>query len=241
MKTTKTTSGPFPERPYFERSEIELTAIDALRSVDLLPKSPEPIRVERFIEKKFRVVPEYEDLPGGLLGFTEFGRNGAERVVVTRSLSVAGSRAAERLINSTLAHESGHILLHGYLFALKFVEGSRSLFGEDTDVSDRTVLCREEAIPGSHVQLSRTRYDGRWWEYQANLVIGTLLLPRPLVAISLGDMLSSPSMLGITTLPRERHEAAAQLLAEAFDVNPVVARIRIQEIFPDAKQGQLTL
>ena len=65
MKTTKTPNGPFPERPYYERYEIESTAIDALSSVDLLPRSPEPVRVERFIEKKFRIVPEYEDLPGG--------------------------------------------------------------------------------------------------------------------------------------------------------------------------------
>ena len=241
MKTTKTPNGPFTERPYYERSEIELTAIDALRSVDLLPKSPEPIRVERFIEKKYRIVPEYDNLPEGLLGFTEFGRNGVERVVVSRSLADVGSRSADRLVTSTLAHESGHILLHGYLFALKFVEGSRNMFGDDMEVSDRTVLCREETVSGSHVQPSRSRYDGRWWEYQANLVIGALLLPRPLVDMALGDVLSSPSVLGMKNLPPERHEEAAQLLADAFAVNPIVARIRIQELFPEAQQGQLTL
>ena len=241
MKTTKTPDGPFPERPYYDRSDIEMTATDALRSVDLLPKNPEPIRVERFIEKKFRIVPEYDDLPGGLLGFTEFGRKGAERVVVSRSLSEAGSKAAERMVNSTLAHESGHILLHGYLFALRYLEGSRTMFGGDMGVSERTVLCREETVSGSHIQLSRSRYDGRWWEYQANLVIGALLLPRPLVDMALGEILSRPSVLGIRNLPPERNKEAVQLLADGFDVNPIVARIRIQEVLPDANQGQLTL
>ena len=241
MKTTKTPNGPFPERPYYERSEIESTAIDALSSVDLLPRSPEPVRVERFIEKKFRIVPEYEDLPGGLLGFTEFGRSSAERVVVSRSLSEAGSRAAERMVNSTLAHESGHILFHGYLFALKHLEGSRRMFGEDMEVSDRAVLCREETVSGSPSQPNGSRYDGRWWEFQANLVIGALLLPRPLVEMALDGILSSPSVLGMRNLLPERLEEAAQLLAEVFDVNPIVARIRIQEIFPNANQGQLTL
>ena len=145
------------------------------------------------------------------------------------------------MVNSTLAHESGHILFHGYLFALKYLEGSRSLFGEDMDVSDRTVLCREETISGSQVQPSRSRYDGRWWEFQANMVIGALLLPRPLVEMALEGVLASPSVLGMRNLPHERHEEAAQLLSDAFDVNPIVARIRIQEIFPDANQGQLTL
>ena len=241
MKTTKTPAGPFPERPYYEHSDIEITAIDALRSVDLLPESPEPIRVERFIEKKFQIIPEYDNLPGGLLGFTEFGPNGTKRVVVSRSLSEVRSRAAERMVNSTLAHESGHILLHGYLFALKYLEGSRTMFGEDMGVSDRTVLCREENVSGSHIQPTRPRYDGRWWEYQANLVIGALLLPRPLVDMALGDVLTRPSVLGIRNLPPERNEEAIQLLSEAFDVNPIVARIRIQEVFPDANQGQLTL
>ena len=72
-----------------------------------------PIRVDRFIEKRYRIVPQYEDILDGILGFTRFGAKGPEEVVVSRSLSEEGSRVAERRMNSTLAHEAGHMLLHG--------------------------------------------------------------------------------------------------------------------------------
>ena len=61
MKTFRARSGPFLEQPYFEESEMESIAIDELRGVDLLPAAPGPVRVERFIEKRFGMVPEYDN------------------------------------------------------------------------------------------------------------------------------------------------------------------------------------
>ena len=72
MRRLRAATGPFQERPYFKDAEIERICLDALREVNLLPTSPEPIRVDRFIEKRFGVPPKYEDLPGGLLGLTIF-------------------------------------------------------------------------------------------------------------------------------------------------------------------------
>ena len=241
MRTIKTATGPFPERPYYERADIEYIAMDALQSVSLLPTTPAPIRVERFIEKKFSIVPEYDDLTGGLLGFTEFGPYGPERVVVSRSLSEVGSRAAERMVNSTLAHESGHILLHGYLFALKHLEGTISMFEEDFGISGRTVLCREGTVSGSQSRDNCPKYDGKWWEFQANLVIGALLLPSPLVNMALDSLLSSRGRFGTRNLLAEKYEEAVNLLSEVFDVNPIVAKFRVDEIFPKLNAQQLTL
>jgi hypothetical protein len=42
-------------------------------------------------------------------------------------------------------------------------------------------------------------------------------------------------------LDPQRREEAARSLGEIFDVNPAVARIRIQEIFPEQMIRQLTL
>ena len=46
--------------------------------------------MDRFIEKRFNIVPQYDDVPDGILGFTKFGTKGPEAVVVSRSL--AGGR-----------------------------------------------------------------------------------------------------------------------------------------------------
>ena len=234
-------SGPFMERPYYEDSDIESIVTDELRSVNLLPVVPGSTRVDRFIEKRFGIVPKYDDVPDGILGYTRFGAKGPDAVVVSRSLSKEGSRVAERRINSTLAHEAGHMLLHGHLFALQRRAGSSPLFADDLDEKEQTILCRPGTV-GSPPELTGDhRYDGRWWEFQANKVIGVLLLPRQLVNAALSSILMSQGHLGVRQLDPTRRDEAVQHLADAFDVNPAVARIRVAEIFPKVAEGQLTL
>src|ERR1035437_378680 len=118
MKTFRTAKGPFAERPYYKEHEIENICTDALREVGLLPANPEPIRIDRFIEKRFGVVPSYEDLPEGVLGLTRFGKNGVQEVVVANALDGDSSATAARRVRTTLAHEGGHCLLHTHLFVL---------------------------------------------------------------------------------------------------------------------------
>ena len=71
MKTFRAKSGPFRERPYFTVQEVESICEDTLRKVDLFPASPEPIRIDRLIEKHFNVTPTYEDLADGVYSFEE--------------------------------------------------------------------------------------------------------------------------------------------------------------------------
>src|SRR2546422_8265658 len=125
MKSYRATSGPFAERPYYELNEIERIRTEELHEVGLYPSRPEPVRVERFIEKRFHVSPTYEELPDGILGYTRFNRDGVEAIVVSCALCEEGTRAAERRINTTLAHEGGgHGLLHAYLFVIGTESGS---------------------------------------------------------------------------------------------------------------------
>ena len=236
MRSMRASSGPFEERPYYEDSEIEEIALEALRAVELLPKQPEPVRVDRFIEKRFGVVPRYDDLPPGILGFTKFGSGGAEEVVLSRSLSEDGSRVAERRLNSTLAHEAGHMLLHGHLFVLQ--RRRASLFPEELDATNQRILCRTGAVGADRV--GSARYDGQWWEYQANQMIGALLMPRPSLDEVLEPLLTSRGRLGIRTLEDERRDAAVQRLATVFDVNPTVARLRVEKILARPDGLQLT-
>src|ERR1700745_1143886 len=106
MRNIRAKSGPFTERPHFKLREIESIGGDALKEVDLYPSTPQPIRVDRFIEKKFKVKVEYEDLPDGVLGFTKFGSRGVEAVVISAALDRADDRVAERRLR-------GHVCSRG--------------------------------------------------------------------------------------------------------------------------------
>ena len=234
MRTLRTSAGPFASRPYYKPAEIETICEDELRRVGLYPEKPEPVRIDRFIEKRFGFSHDYEDLPEGVLGFSIFGSNGVERIVVARSLDDEGTPAADRRIRSTLAHEAGHALLQGHLFALG--DEIQALFG-DASVDGPKMMCRDVSGVGANLR----KYDGRWWEFQANSAIGALLLPRRLVISSVESLLTAAGSLGIKGLATNKREEAARQIAQVFDVNPIVARIRIDEVFGKADERQLSL
>lgn len=236
MKSYRTRSGPLAERPYYASSEIERICESELRSVGLWPTGPEPIRIERFIERRFGITVSYDDLPSTVLGWTKFGPGGVEAVVVARSLVEEAGRVSERRVNTTLAHEGGHGLLHAHLF--RFGDQGYSLFPSGSDVEDCRILCREHEDEGKR---RTAAYSGRWWEFQANLAMGALLLPAKLVTTCLEPVLVREGSFGLLRLNPSDHEPAARLLADTFDVNPIVARIRLAEIYPLGGDSQLTL
>ena len=235
MRSLRPKTGPFLERPYYTDTEIETTCINELAKVNLMPIHPKPIRIDRFIEKRFGVTPDYADLGKGILGLTKFGSNGVREVIVARALEDEGTKPAERRIRSTLAHEAGHGILHAHLFVLGYA--SQPLFGDYSNPAEPKVLCRE--IPGEG-GVVRSGYDGKWWEFQANRMIGGLLMPKPLVATALEAFLIPHGTLGIRRLDPERRDESVGALADTFDVNPAVAKIRVNKLYPDEDGHQLT-
>lgn len=238
MKTYRTQSGPFAEKPFFKIEEIEQICTDELQKLELYPTDPSPIRIDRFVEKRFKIRPTYLDLPDGLLGFTRFGRMGVEEIVVAKSFDDDGTKPAERRLRTTLAHESGHGLLHAHLFVLN--SRPESLFGDGLASDALKILCREGGISGVGGSV-QSKYQGHWWEYQANQAMGALLMPRLLVEKALSPMLVSAGVLGRKTLLQDRRDAATRSLAETFDVNPIVAKIRLEAVCPEHDIYQLTL
>src|SRR5690348_5382708 len=117
MRSYKTNNGPFAEGLFLAKDEIERICLDELKALNLLPVSPQPIDIDRFIEKRF-VTPVYEDLGDGILGVTKFSKTGVEAIVVNSRIEEENTKTAERRIRSTLAHEGGHGLLHTHLFVL---------------------------------------------------------------------------------------------------------------------------
>jgi len=231
MKVRSTAAGPFKEKPYYSLETIEQMCWDELHNAGLYPEMPSAIRIDRFVEKRFSVSIAYDDLPKGLLGFTEFGLKGVVAVVVSKTLD-DGYLSSERRIRTTLAHEAGHGLLHTHLLVLG--AETRSMFEGAVDDQQR-LLCRED---GSYNR-KPGEYDGKWWEHQANLAMSSLLLPRGLVDRALEPMLMSSGSLGVKAVANDRRNEAVNTLARVFDVNPVVARIRLDALYPES--GQLTL
>ena len=210
MKIVRSLTGPFSEKPVFTQADIENVCESELMKADLYPAKPEPVRVERLIEKRFGISVEYSDLPEGVLGYTAFGESGVQAIVVSRVLGENVSVVARRRINTTLAHEAGHGFLHAYLYGLASKSDIFSIATDDTDGRPK-ILCRDGAAG--------------WSEVQANMAMGSLLLPEGLVKDALVQFMDGQRL-------REGVEVkAAAILSETFDVNPVVARIRLSALF----------
>jgi len=221
-------------QPFFPPGRIEGLCVDELRAVDLLPASPGPIRIDRFVERRFGQAHRYEDLAAlGILGITLFRGTVVDRIIVDASLE-DGSAVNDRRVRTTLAHEAGHGLLHATLFGES--AAARSLFGELTDDAGIRVLCRERDVEAD--PSGRTYH---WAEYQANRAIGGLLLPTPLVTAAIAPFLEESGSLGMRTLPPAKRAEAVRELAGTFDVNPVVVQYRLDALFPRVASGQLSL
>jgi hypothetical protein len=217
-------------RLYLSKEEIERICVDELHALNLLPSSPEPIRIDRFIEKRF-VTPSYEELEEGILGFTQFGKSGVQAIIVNSRIDEQNTKGASRRVRTTLAHEGGHGLLHTHLFALSTKQNPLFEGGQTSP----KVLCRDENDAND-----QKKYRGKWWEYQANRAIGSLLLPKHLTKQVVHPFLVSFGHMGMKALSEPRRGEAEAELSEAFDVNPVVARIRLEELYP-RQAGQLIL
>lgn len=234
MKTVYTKSGPISERPYYEDDEIEQICIDELCKTDLLPQDPGPIRIERFIEKRFGINVRYDDLPEGILGFTKFGQKGVEDIVIARALDEEGTESANRRIRSTLAHEGGHGLLHAHLFYLGIKPNK--LFDEEHDNTPH-ILCRDVA----GVTAQSKDYQGKWWEFHANRAMASLLLPRFHIEKAIKPYMEKQGTFGLEKLIETKREEIIKSFSRVFEVNPIVVRLRIEQLYPLTASNQLSL
>jgi len=237
----KNRSNPFSslgQSLYFTKEEIENSCSEALVNSEFMPSSPEPVRIDAFIESHFELRIEYrDDLGEGVLGCTQFDGSGRPIRIVIADLGDT-SKSYERRLRSTTAHEGGHALLHPILF-MRDSNGQRNLYAstyENIDFSDAKILCREDDLKGR----GTGRYDGRWWEWQANQAIGGFLMPARLVRLAITDKLDHGAITGISTLPASQREICAHFLADTFDVNPAVARVRLANLYPKSENNQLT-
>lgn len=231
MKTIRATSGPFAHRLHYSCAEIDRSCYNALTDSHLFPREPGYVRIDRFVEKHFNGRIIYEDLGDDILGCTVFNADGSVQCVHISDRLDDGTPTGERRLRSTIAHEAGHGLLHQSLFAEDLGTAWLDLGVKDNiDLARRRVLCRQQDVREGVG--NRSRYDGRWWEWQANRAIGGFLLPVELVHEALSRLTESAQLSALPRLPQRHREAAIQDLIHIFGVNHTVARIRLEEIFP---------
>ena len=238
MQRFKASSGPFEYQLRFSPDEIDNMCLEALEKAGCIPKAPEPIRIDRLIEKQFTPNISYEEIKPGVLGYTAFNSNGSIACVGVSSSLEDGRTASERRLRSTLAHEGGHCLLHPSLFMQDQGQGRLGDHG-NVSLKDKRFLCRGNDIDPSATRQQTRHYDGRWWEWQANRAIGGFLLPKHLVRMATDSFLTKALVTGIASLPATARAAAERNIATVFEVNPVVARIRLSEMFPDKTGEQI--
>ena len=237
MKRFPAKSGPYPIRLVFETEEIDDMCREELHKVNLLPSKPERIRIERFVEKRFTKDVGFENLPAGCMGYTAFGADGAVLAVrVSSTIAQDETVAAERRVRSTWAHEAGHCLLHPLLFIEETTVGLGDI--RTSAARERRFLCRDGDVrPVTSDGFKK--YDGRWWEWQANRAIGGFLLPKQLVLQAAEPFLKISLVTSSPQLPASARLQAEKVLARVFDVNPVAVRIRLQEMFPERDASQM--
>jgi len=121
-----------------------------------------------------------------VLGFTEFGPRGVEAVPYIGEPPGDLIVQEERRVNSTLAHEAGHGLMHAQLFVEHFA--NQTPIEGHPNVTETRIRCREER-PNT---VRQKEYEGDRWEFQANRAIGALLMPKQLLPILFPNLCGTP-------------------------------------------------
>ena len=220
MRSLRDATGRFPERPYYECAELNELCEHVVEGF-LTRKYGSPLYpiktgdLELLLEEQDVVLDPYCDLShygATTEGASVFEPNAPTRVSISRALSEDPRR--ENRYRSTLAHEFGHVLLHGPLFR---AAKTGDLF-EAPDTS-RAATCKRQSIERAPAS--------DWLEWQAGFASGALLMP--LVAVR------RQASTRLQTLPcPPAGSAGAQALIEhvarTFQVSRSAADVRLQQL-----------
>lgn len=172
------------------------------------------------VESHCSDVDHYADLSAegnDVEGMTEFLPDVAPRVSISASL--AGDTQRENRLRTTLAHELGHVCLHGPLFAERFLTGG--LF-ERLDQQSRQVCKRDNILAA--------REEVDWMEWQAGYASGAILMPATVLRRRMGEFCVERGLhTGVHTLSGEARDME-QVAMEAFQVSRDAARVRLLQL-----------
>jgi hypothetical protein len=210
-------TGRFRSRLWIEEEEFDVVALRTLTAHDLLPEGLLPVNIELLVERLFPCAYTFSDLGRGIMGRVTFGPEGPSAIEIHDQLDSFDNPLINRRCRSTLAHECGHGILHSCLFAELWRLGPARESG--IVLTDKTRNLDESVAPDPE----------RWFEYQANRMMASLLLP-------MGHVIGC---IGRQYLERDRYRRLSRIdrlrlagdLRDAFDVNLSLALYRLDDIF----------
>jgi hypothetical protein len=178
MKTYNTDYGIFYDRPYFPPNRLEEIAAQALEKAGYSDAEPGEIPIEDVLEECLGFGVDYSPLPEGVMGCAHFEPAGVVKIEIHESLSRSGDDPTlDRRRRSTIAHELGHGLLHTPLYQQRF-EFERRQADFDSSIPQRAhIACRSADIREVGTQTAAGNSTS-WIEWQANALMGPLLVPR---------------------------------------------------------------
>ena len=219
MKWVHDYSGRFRQRPYYLPDEIEQVCEDAIckflrmsHGAVNFPVTTADLTV--MIEQAVDDLDNGCDLEEGVDGLTDFFPGKKPQVKIASRLQ---ELYLENRLRTTLTHEYGHVILHGFLFAIE--DDLKKLFnGKPTDTRN---TCRRDTMEGG----SRD-----WMEWQAGFACGALLMPQTELTRVVRAFREAEDLkyaeIGINS------EAGQRLIArimEEFLVSKDAARVRLEE------------
>jgi hypothetical protein len=241
MKTYNTEYGIFYQKPYFRPDHFEEIAAQALQKAGYSDSEPGEIPIEDVLEECLGLAVKYSPLPAGVMGCAHFEPVGVVEIEIHESLAHCGEDLTlDRRRRSTVAHELGHGLLHTSLYQQRFeVERRQADFDPVRPQRDH-IACRSVDIceVGTQ-QASGISYS--WMEWQANALMGPLLVPRHALWRHLEPWVGRRDGIRALELPASARAEAEESCSEVFHVSRQLAGIRLDGLFPRVVHDQLDL
>jgi hypothetical protein len=219
LKWVRDNSGRFRQRPHYLPNELEEICDDAICTFlrERHGKISFPVSTADLTVLIERAVDDLDsgcELEDGIDGLTDFFPGKKPKVKIAARLQ---QPYLENRLRTTLTHEHGHVLLHGFLFAVE--DDLKKLFeGKPEETRNQ---CHRDTIDGGSAD---------WMEWQAGFACGALLMPaseltRIVSAFRNGENLKY-SDIGVES------EAGRQLIGrvmDEFQVSRDAARVRMEQ------------
>jgi Zn-dependent peptidase ImmA (M78 family) len=216
MKWITDTTGKFGKRPYYTEAELDAecesitTALLAARhGACTFPVTTDDLTV--LIEKEADELDLYADFSaeeGNVEGVTEFRVGQKPKVFINRQLSEG--RNLENRLRTTLAHEYGHVHLHGFLHSL--ADSNMNLF----EHARKPIIIKSKRETIEHMPAASD-----WMEWQAWYACGGILMPKSALAQSVREFYSGGG---------EGDESLVAHVAMSFQVSRDAARVRLDRL-----------
>jgi len=219
MNWTRDTTGRFRQRPHYPDKELEQICENAIvrflqerHGKVAFPVSTADLTV--LIERDAADLDSFGELEEGIDGLTDFFPGKKPKVKIAARLQE--SRFENRL-RTTLTHEYGHVILHGFMFAIE--DDLKKLF--DGKAKDTRNTCHRDHIHGGAVD---------WMEWQAGFACGALLMPQSELVRTVKAFRAAEDLryadIGVDSEPGKR---LIQRVMEEFQVSQDAARVRLEQ------------